>query len=101
MKISLLLSTVCYIKVKLSLYLIKFYVEKTYGRVKVQLHVFLTSALDGSELLASRSGCFTARGKSPRYPLDGRLGGPQSRNAICGEKSNSIFPRIEPRLSNP
>jgi len=31
---------------------------KTHGGVEVQLHVFLTSALDGFELSASFSGCF-------------------------------------------
>jgi hypothetical protein len=28
------------------------------------------------------------RGKSPRYPLDRRLGGPQSRYGRCGENKN-------------
>jgi hypothetical protein len=43
---SLLLNVV---KVKLSLCLTKHHATKTYWRVKVQLHVFLSSALDGSE----------------------------------------------------
>jgi hypothetical protein len=41
---------------------------------------FLTSALEGSEWSASRPGRFTPQGKSPRYPLDRRLDGPQSRS---------------------
>jgi len=32
---------------------------KTRGKVEVQLHAFLTSALDGGELSASRPGRFT------------------------------------------
>jgi hypothetical protein len=28
------------------------------------------------------------QGKSPRYPLDRRLGGPQSRYGRCGEEEN-------------
>jgi hypothetical protein len=32
-----------------------------------------------------------SRGKSPRYPLDERLGGPQSRSGRCGEE-NSFVP---------
>jgi len=52
---------------------------KTYWGVKVQLYAFLTSALDIWRWVVS----FTPRplyrrGKSPRYPLDRRLGGPQS-----------------------
>jgi hypothetical protein len=62
------------IKVKLSLCLIKHYATNAYGRVDVQIHIFLTSEL------ASHPGRFTPpRGKSPRYPLD-RLGGPQGRS---------------------
>jgi len=34
---------------------------KTYGGVEVQLHTFLTSALDGDEWSTSRTGCFTPR----------------------------------------
>jgi len=53
---------------------------KTYEGVEVQLHAFLTAALGGFELSVSRPGRFTL-GKSPRYPLERRLGGPQIR---CG-----------------
>jgi hypothetical protein len=35
--------------------------------------------LDGGEWSASRPGCFNPQGKIPWYPLDRRLGGPQSR----------------------
>jgi hypothetical protein len=45
----------------------------------------LTSALDGGELAASRPSRFTPQGKSPWYPLDRRLGGPQSRSGRGGE----------------
>jgi hypothetical protein len=38
---------------------------KTYWGVEVQLHEFLTSALDGGELSASRSGRFTPRESFP------------------------------------
>jgi hypothetical protein len=37
------------------------------------------------------------QGKSPRYPLDTRLGGPQSRSGSGGEETNSQPPPgIEP-----
>jgi hypothetical protein len=45
--------------------------------VDVYIHVYLTSALVGSEWSASCPGRFTPRGKSPRYPLGRRLYGPQ------------------------
>jgi len=48
---------------------------KTYGGVEIQLHAFLTSALDEGECSVSRPSPFT-----PRYPLDRRLCGPQSRS---------------------
>jgi hypothetical protein len=36
-------------------------------------------------------------GKSPGYPVDGRLGGPQSRSGRGGEEKNSQpLPGIEP-----
>jgi hypothetical protein len=46
---------------------------------------FLTLELAGSEWLASRPGRFTP-GERPRYPLDRRLGGPQSRSGRRGEE---------------
>jgi hypothetical protein len=58
----------------------------------------LTAALAGNELSASRPGCFASSpGKSPWYPLDRRLGGPQSRSGRGGEEKNSQpLPGIEP-----
>jgi hypothetical protein len=47
----------------------------------VQIHIFLISALFGGEWSASRPGRFT-----PRYPLDRRLGGPQSWSGHRGEE---------------
>jgi hypothetical protein len=57
---------------------------KACGGVDVQIHVFLTLALVVGEI------SFTPRaallpGKEPQYPLDRRLGGPQSRSGRHGE----------------
>jgi hypothetical protein len=49
----------------------------------------LTSALDGGEWSASRPGRFTPQGKSPWYPWDRRLGGPQSRSER-GDESQGL-----------
>jgi hypothetical protein len=58
------------------------------GIVEVQIHAILTSALDGDEWSASRLGRFTP-GKSPWFPLDRRLGGPQIRSGRgCEEKDS-------------
>jgi hypothetical protein len=46
----------------------------TYEGVKVQLHVFLTSATDGDEQSASLSNCLPP-GKGFRYPYNKRLDG--------------------------
>jgi hypothetical protein len=53
---------------------------KACGRVDAYIHVFLTSALFGGEMSASRLCRF-----APRYPLDRKLGGPQSRSERYGE----------------
>jgi hypothetical protein len=50
----------------------------TYEEVDVQIHVFLISALDGSERWASRPSRFTPGETAPRYTLYRRLGGPQN-----------------------
>jgi len=73
------------------------------AEMEISLHAFLASALDGDELSASCLGHFI-RGKSPRYPLDKRLGGPQSRS-WCGGEEKKIplltLPETEPRPSIP
>jgi hypothetical protein len=40
----------------------------------------------GGEWSASRLGCFAPRRKSPRYPLDRKVGGPHSRSGWRGEQ---------------
>jgi hypothetical protein len=44
-------------------YLIKHYTVREYGRVDVQIHIFLTSVLAGGEWSASGTGRFTPREK--------------------------------------
>jgi hypothetical protein len=53
---------------------------KAYGRVDIQIHIFLTSALAGGEWSATRPCRFIPRGDSSRYTMDRRLGGTQSRS---------------------
>jgi hypothetical protein len=57
---------------------------------------FLISAL-GGEWSASRPGRFTPSKRAPRYTLDWRLGGLQSRSGRCGVKKNVLSLRV----SNP
>jgi len=62
----------------------------------------LTSALDGGELSASHPSCFTPQGKSPWYPLEGKLGGPQSQSGSSGKrKTPSPCWDLNPWLSSP
>jgi hypothetical protein len=51
---------------------------KTYWRVEVQFHPFLTLPLYGVV-------SFTLRAKKHSYPLERRLDGPQSRSGCGGE----------------
>jgi hypothetical protein len=62
----------------------------------VQFHAFLTSILDGVELLASNPGHFITK-KNPQCSFDSRLGGPQSRSGRCGEDKNPAMPGLEPQ----
>jgi hypothetical protein len=59
---------------------------------------FLTAALDGGEWSASCCCCFTTI-ETARFPLYRRLGRPQSRAGLHGEKKN-LWPlmRIESQL---
>lgn len=56
---------------------------------------FLTPARDGGEQSASCPGCFTSGENHPKYPLDWRLGEPQSWCGFCREEKNSAMPGIE------
>jgi hypothetical protein len=61
---------------------------------------FLTSAPDGGEWSASRSGSLPL-GKKPKYPLDRRLGGPQRRSRSYGAKkyvtpTENLTPAVHP-----
>jgi len=84
----------CYLltlrQIKLSLCLTKHHAMKTYWGVEIQLHAFLTSALDGvSCQLHAPAPLLT--GKSPRCPLDRRLSGPQSRSGQdCEDKKKTL-----------
>jgi hypothetical protein len=42
---------------------------------------------------------FKPQGNGPRYPMDRRLGGPQSRTGRCDDEKNALFPPgIEPQF---
>jgi hypothetical protein len=61
---------------------------------------FTTSVLDGGEWSASRPGRALPPGKGPRYPLDRRLGGPQSRSGHRGYRK-ILCPRPGSNLDRP
>jgi hypothetical protein len=52
------------VKIKLSVRLIKYHAKMMAGGVEVQIHVFLTSALNGREWSVSRPGNFTPGGRT-------------------------------------
>jgi hypothetical protein len=63
------------------------YVEKLKfcSDVTLKFQVFFTFVLVGGEWLASRPGRFFEKERTPRYPLDRTLGGPQSRSERYGK----------------
>jgi hypothetical protein len=61
----------------------------------------LTSAQDGDEWSASLAGRFTAQGKSTRYPLYRRLGGPQGWYGHGVEEKDSQPPAGNRTLEYP
>lgn len=65
---------------------------KTYKRVLVQPHTFLTSAIGGSYWLTSCPSHFTP-GEKPQYQLKRRLGGPQMWLRHFGKEKN-VFPLL-------
>jgi hypothetical protein len=62
--------------------------KSTGGKEGYSSYSFSTSALDGGEWSASRSGRAISPGKGPWYPLERRLGGPQSRTGQRGQRKN-------------
>jgi hypothetical protein len=70
-----------------------------YGGVDVEIHSFFTSTLVGGGWSASHPGRFTLQEKSPRYPVDSRLGGPQSRSVRREE--NKILDHTGTRTPTP
>jgi hypothetical protein len=67
---------------------------KAYWGMELLFQALLTSALDSGEWLSSCFGRFTPRERTPRYPLDRRLGRFQRRSGRGGEAKN-IQPRRE------
>jgi hypothetical protein len=62
---------------------------KAYRGENVQIHAFLSSALDGGEWSASHSGCFTPKERAPGSHLYRRLVGPQSPSGRGGGVKSS------------
>jgi hypothetical protein len=69
---------------------------KAYRGAEVQLHSSLTSVLDGGKWSTSHPGWFTPR-KEPQYPLNMKLGGPQSWSGHYREEKNLLLlPQFKP-----
>jgi hypothetical protein len=74
---------------------------KTYRRVEVELHMFLTSALDGGEWWASRPGRFTPGERAPVAHLIKAWVDPRG-DLLAGVKKKCLQPPgIEPWSSSP
>ena len=66
--------------------------------MEVELHSFTASALDGGEQSTSTPGHFT-HDDIPRYPLNRRLGGTQSKSGSFGRQKNTwSLQGTEPRF---
>jgi hypothetical protein len=82
----------------------KHYAMKTYGGVDVQIHIFLSSALDGGECSATSPGCFTPGENALCTHWIGGWVGPGRRSGRRG-KENIIYPTgtrtSTPRLPSP
>jgi hypothetical protein len=73
--------------VNLSLCLFKHHVMKTYKRVQVQFHAFLSSALDGISGQLHAPAALTPE-KEPPVPTGKEAGWPHNWSGCCGEETN-------------
>jgi len=74
---------------------------KAYAGAEVELHLFLTSALDGGEWFTLRLVCF-ASGERTSHPISRRLVGPRRWFGRVGEQKNLMpLPGTEPRIVKP
>jgi hypothetical protein len=77
------------------------------GRVEIQLYAFFDVSTKWRWVVRFTSRPFCPQGKSPRYPMDRRLCGPQSwsgrgieeKNSSTGRESNPYHPIIQPVAS--
>jgi hypothetical protein len=75
---------------------------ETYGRIKVQLHAFFTSALDGGEKSTSRSGLFTHVEKALAIHWIGGWVGPRAGLVTVVKRKKSLHcPCRESNLGRP
>jgi hypothetical protein len=75
----------------LFLCLTKHHTIKKYWGVEVQIHTFLTSALDGGEWPASCPGYFIAGARATQYSLEGRLGEPNAGLDMVAKRNKSHY----------
>jgi hypothetical protein len=73
---------------------------KMYGGVEVWLLAFLMSALDRAQIVSFMPSPLQPQGVSSQYPLDRRLGGPQSQSGHSGEEKMPL-PVFESQLFSP
>jgi hypothetical protein len=84
------------VNVKLSMCFIKHHTMKMYRGVEVQLHTFLTSALDGAEWSITCLGCFIPRKRAAStHWIGGWVGSRASLDAVA-KKKNSCLLETEP-----
>jgi hypothetical protein len=89
--VSLNKSHYSYANVKLSPCLTKHHATKTYGWMEIQLHAFLTLALDGDEWLASQPGRLNPRERAPgAHWIGGWLDPRVGLDAIANRKENLL-----------
>jgi hypothetical protein len=70
---------------------------KAYWGMELQLHAFFGFVTRWRYIVTFTPQPLYPHGKSPSYPLDRRLGGPQSRSRCGGEeKISQPSPEIEP-----